>query len=115
MFLLDEVFLSIGSQRYYLWRAVDQDGDVIDILLQKRRNAAAAKGFFRKLLKGQLTMGIMPLPASSFEVVKMKGAPSTRRARSASTNSRHSTPRGRTTTMGTRAWDLDVPPTIMTP
>ena len=53
MCLLDEVFLSIGGQRYYLWRAVDQDGDVIDILLQKRRNGAAAKRFFRKLLKGQ--------------------------------------------------------------
>lgn len=51
--LLDEVFVSIGGQRHYLWRAIDQDGDVIDILLQKRRNADAAKRFFRKLLKGQ--------------------------------------------------------------
>ncbi len=51
--LLDEVFVSIHGQRYYLWRAVDQDGDVIDILLQKRRNGAAAKKFFRQLLKGQ--------------------------------------------------------------
>ena len=53
VWLLDEVFLSIGGQRYYLWRAVDQDGDVIDILLQKRRNGSAAKCFFRKLMKGQ--------------------------------------------------------------
>ena len=45
--------MSIGGQRYYLWRAIDQDGDVIDILLQKRRNAVAAKRFLRKLLKGQ--------------------------------------------------------------
>lgn len=36
---VDEVFVSIGGQRHYLWRAVDQDGDVIDILLQKRREA----------------------------------------------------------------------------
>ena len=40
-----------GAQRY-LWRAVDQDGDALDILVQKRRNARAAKSFFRKLLKG---------------------------------------------------------------
>jgi len=36
-----------------LWRAVDQDGDVLDILVQYRRNASAARRFFRKLLKGQ--------------------------------------------------------------
>lgn len=35
-----------------LWRAVDQDGETLDILVQKRRNAKAAKRFFRKLLKG---------------------------------------------------------------
>ena len=50
---LDEVFVTIGGVRHYLWRAVDQDGDVIDILVQRRRNARAAKRFFRKLLKGQ--------------------------------------------------------------
>ena len=50
---LDEVFVKIGGERHYLWRAVDQDGDVIDILVQRYRNARAAKRFFRKLLKGQ--------------------------------------------------------------
>ncbi len=50
---LDEVFVNIQGQRHYLWRAVDQDGDVIDILVQRKRNARAAKRFFRKLLKGQ--------------------------------------------------------------
>ena len=50
---LDEVFVKIGGVRHYLWRAVDQDGDVIDILVQRYRNARAAKRFFRKLLKGQ--------------------------------------------------------------
>ena len=50
---LDEVFVKIGGERQYLWRAVDQDGDVIDILVQRYRNARAAKRFFRKLLKGQ--------------------------------------------------------------
>jgi putative transposase len=50
---LDELFVMIQGQRQYLWRAVDQDGDVIDILLQPRRDQRAAERFFRKLLKGQ--------------------------------------------------------------
>ena len=50
---LDEVFVTIQGQRQYLWRAVDQDGDVIDILVQPRRDRRAAKRFFRKLWKGQ--------------------------------------------------------------
>jgi putative transposase len=49
---LDEVFLKISGQLHYLWRAVDQQGNVLDILVQSRRNKAAAKKFFRKLLKG---------------------------------------------------------------
>jgi putative transposase len=49
---LDEVFLSIRGERQYLWRAVDQDGHVLDILVQRRRDKHAAKRFFRKLLKG---------------------------------------------------------------
>src|SRR5580765_811815 len=49
---LDEVFLTINGERHYLWRAVDQDDNVLDILVQSRRNKHAAKKFFRKLLKG---------------------------------------------------------------
>ena len=49
---LDEVFLCIRGKRHYLWRAVDQHGCVLDILVQSRRNAKAAKRFFKKLLKG---------------------------------------------------------------
>jgi putative transposase len=49
---LDEVFLKINGKISYLWRAVDQDGIVLDILVQSRRNKAAAKKFFRKVLKG---------------------------------------------------------------
>jgi putative transposase len=49
---LDEVFLTINKERHYLWRAVDQDGTVLDILVQRRRDKRAAKKFFRKLLKG---------------------------------------------------------------
>ena len=44
---LDEVFVTIQGSRQYLWRAVDQDGDVIDILVQPRRNRRAAECFFR--------------------------------------------------------------------
>ena len=50
---LDEVFLTINGRRQYLWRAVDQDGNVLDILVQPRRDAKAAKRFFRKLLTRQ--------------------------------------------------------------
>jgi putative transposase len=49
---LDEVFLRIRGQQYYLWRAVDQDGHVLDILVQSRRNGKAAQRFFRMLLRG---------------------------------------------------------------
>ena len=48
---LDEVFLKTQGKLKYLWRAVDQDGEVLDILVQSRRNKRAAKKFFRKLLK----------------------------------------------------------------
>ena len=46
------VYLKINGKTHYLWRAVDQDGNVLDILVQGRRNKQAAKRFFRKLLKG---------------------------------------------------------------
>ncbi len=52
MWHLDELFIRIRGERYYLWREVDQDGQTLDILVQKRRNTRAAKRFFRKLLKG---------------------------------------------------------------
>ncbi len=49
---MDEVVLTIRGKKHYLWRAVDQDGNVLDILVQSRRDKKAAKRFFRKLLKG---------------------------------------------------------------
>jgi putative transposase len=49
---LDEVFLTSNGKRSYLWRAVDQEGNILDILVQRRRDKKAAKTFFRKLLKG---------------------------------------------------------------
>ena len=49
---LDEVFVRINGTLHYLWRAVDQNGVELDILVQGRRNAAAAKRFFKRLLRG---------------------------------------------------------------
>ena len=49
---LDAVFLTINGKRHSLWRAVDQDENVLDILVQSRRNKQAAKKCFRTLLKG---------------------------------------------------------------
>ncbi|QDN74710.1 IS6 family transposase [Streptomyces sp. S1A1-7] len=48
---LDEVFVRINGELKYLWRAVDQDGNVLDILVQNRRDKAAARRFFRRLMK----------------------------------------------------------------
>ena len=50
---LVELFVSINGCQQYLWRAVDEDGDVLDVLVQSRRNRQAAVRFFRKLLKRQ--------------------------------------------------------------
>jgi putative transposase len=49
---LDEVFLTIQGQRHDLWRAVEQEGNILDILVQRRRDQTAAKKLFHKLLKG---------------------------------------------------------------
>ena len=48
---LDEMSISIGGSRFVLWRAIDANGDVLDIFVQKRRNAKAAKRFFKRLIK----------------------------------------------------------------
>ncbi|MEE1742849.1 IS6 family transposase, partial [Streptomyces sp. JV184] len=53
---LDEVFVKINGERKYLWRAVDQGGNVLDILLQSRRDKAAARHFFRCLMKKTRTV-----------------------------------------------------------
>ena len=49
---LDEMFIKINGKCHYLWRAVDQDGNVLDILVTSRRDTTAATRFFRKLLTG---------------------------------------------------------------
>ena len=50
-FYIDEVFVKINGKQHYLWRAVDQDGEIVDVYLQARRNGAAAKRFFKRLLR----------------------------------------------------------------
>jgi putative transposase len=54
---IDEVVIRIAGRKHWLWRAVDQHGVVLDILVQSRRSAKAAKPLLRKLLKKQ---GIAP-------------------------------------------------------
>jgi len=54
---LDEVFVSINGKRMYLWRAVDDEGEVLEVLVQSRRNKKAALKLVRKLLKKQ---GFLP-------------------------------------------------------
>jgi putative transposase len=50
-FYIDEVFIKINGKQHYLWRAVDQDGEVVDVYLQEKRDGAAAKRFFKRLLR----------------------------------------------------------------
>jgi putative transposase len=52
IWFLDEVFVRIRGKLHYLWRTIDQHGNVLDVLVHNRRNKRAAKRFFRKLLKG---------------------------------------------------------------
>lgn len=49
---LDEMFLKMNGKAYYLWRAVDEDGMVLDILVQERRNQDAAEAFLRRVVDG---------------------------------------------------------------
>jgi putative transposase len=50
-FYIDEVFVKISGKQHYLWRAVDQDGEVVDVFLQAKRDGAAARCFFKRLLR----------------------------------------------------------------
>ena len=50
-FFIDEVFVKLNGKQHYLLRAVDQDGEVVDVFLQAKRDGAAAKRFFTRLLR----------------------------------------------------------------
>jgi putative transposase len=70
-FYIDEVFVKINGKQNYLWRAVDQDGEVVDVFLQRRRNRLAAKRFFKPLLRshGQEPRKIVTDKLRSYVVV----------------------------------------------
>jgi putative transposase len=53
---LDEVFLKFNDRINYLWRAVDQEGNVLNIMVQSKKDKKAARKFFRKLLKGTVNL-----------------------------------------------------------
>jgi len=60
---MDEMVLTRGGKKHSGWRAVHQDGNVLDILVQSRSNTKAATGFFRKLLKGLHSVPRVMIPA----------------------------------------------------
>jgi len=91
---LDEVFLKINGKTSYLWRAVDQDGTVLDILVQSRRNKAAAKKFFAQgapeLLKGceYVPRVLITDKLGSYEAAKKEVMPSVEHRRRKRLNNR---------------------------
>src|SRR6201984_2982783 len=87
---LDEVFVQINGAQRYLGRAVDQHGNVLDILVQSRRNAVAAKKFFRRLLKGlrYAPSVIVTDTLVSYEVAHRELVPSVQHRRSTCLNTR---------------------------
>lgn len=76
-FFMEEVFIKIGGIQNYLWRAVDQDGEVVDVFLQKRRNATAAKRFFKRLFHahGGTSRKIVTDKLGSYRVAHRELAP----------------------------------------
>jgi putative transposase len=87
---LDEVFVRIDGELSYLWRAVDQHGTVLDVLVQSRRNANAAKRFFRKLLKGlrYVPRVLVTGKLASYQVAHRETMPSVEYRRSKYLNNR---------------------------
>ena len=77
---VDEVFVRIQGKQKYLWRAVDQDGDVIDILVTARRDRAAAERFFKKLLKrqGREARALVTDKLASYGAARRRTMPSVR-------------------------------------
>jgi putative transposase len=87
---MDEVFIRIEGVQHYLWRAVDQNGVVLDILVQARRDANAAKRFFRRLLKGLQyePRAIVTDKLPSYEVAKRELLPNAEHRQSRYLNNR---------------------------
>src|SRR5437764_4824323 len=87
---LDEVYLSINGKLQYLWRAVDQDGEVLDILVQPRRNRQAAKKFFLQLLRRvqYVPRAIITDPLASYAAAKAEVLPHVRHLQDKRANNR---------------------------
>src|SRR5438046_2540309 len=87
---LDEVYLSINGKLQYLWRAVDQDGEVLDILVQPRRNRQAAKKFFLQLLRRvqYVPRAIITDQLASYASAKAEGLPHVRHLQDKRANNR---------------------------
>src|SRR6476469_910025 len=87
---LDEVFVTINGTTHYLWRAIDQHGDVLDILVQSRRDAVAATRFFRTLLEGLRCVSrvLVTDKLASYQVAHREVLPSVTHRRSKYLNNR---------------------------
>lgn len=90
----------MAGKQYYLWRAVDQDGDVLDVLIQSRRNQQAAERFFRKVLKGQgeeprrvVTEGLRSYPPAILNILPGSEQDKTKYANNRAENSHQHTRR----------------------
>jgi len=68
---LDEMVVKVGGRRMWLWRAVDDEGEILDVLIQKRRNAAAAMKLLRRLLKNQ---GVHPETITTDKLASYRAA-----------------------------------------
>jgi putative transposase len=90
---LDEVFVQINGVQHYLWRAVDQDGNVLDILVQPRRDKRAAKKFFRRLLKrlAYVSRVLITDKLASYSVARREVLPSVEHHRHKGLNNRAAT------------------------
>ena len=67
-FFMDEVFVKIDGIRHYLWRAVDQDGEVVGVFVQKHSDGAAAKRFFNRLFN----LGRHLVSAAHYQLFRMR-------------------------------------------
>ncbi len=87
---LAEVFLPSNGKRHYLWRAVEQDDNGLDILVQSRRNKQAAKKFFRQWLQGlsSVPRGMIPDKVKSYGAAKREMLPGVAHRQSRSRNNR---------------------------
>src|ERR687894_760475 len=84
---LDEMFVRVGGKQMYLWRAVDAEGEVLDVLLQAKRDMKAARKLMRKLLKrkgmapDEWVTEKSPAYGAALRELKLTGVPHTRRKR----------------------------------